>query len=69
MLEKFKAKLRRNGFEFKEYPNGLVSLVERLTGNCVEFESWDAVMDQAERAEADAVATNHRRDFKVIHGG
>lgn len=62
---RFQRTLDRLGFLWKEYPNGLVSILEVKTDQSVDFTDWDEAMDHYKAALADRVAQRHRKRFKV----
>ncbi len=62
---RFQKTLDRLGFLWKEYPNGLVSIVEAKTDQSVDFTDWQEAMDYYQAALADKVARRHRSRFKV----
>lgn len=62
---RFQKTLDRLGFLWKEYPNGLVSILEVKTDQSVDFTDWDEAMGHYKAAMADRVAQRHRSRFKV----
>lgn len=61
--------LQAHGYEFKEYPNGLVHVVEKATNDLSRFESWDEVVTHMNKAIAEWSARHNRNGFKIHRGG